>query len=107
MLLSIKSDEENKKKIDIVKEKDYENVNLLYVAMTRAKYLLLVNEEVLYHANNINQYLNNCALASENYLNPNFIQHSQMINFNNTVKPISTSEYLEVLTKMKLNLHKK
>ena len=107
MLLGIKSDEENKKKIDIVKEKDFENVNLLYVAMTRAKYLLLVNEEILYHANNINQYLNNSILEEKNFTNQNYIHDIKLINFNNNVKPYSTDEYLEVLLKMKQNLNGK
>ena len=107
MLLGIKLDEENKKKIDIVKEKDFENVNLLYVAMTRAKYLLLVNEEILYHANNINQYLNNSILEEKNFTNQNYISDMKLINFNNNVKPYSTEEYLEVLLKMKQNLNGK
>lgn len=101
MLLNIKNDLSNKKKLGLVKEKDYENVNLIYVAMTRAKFLLLVNEETLYHSNNLNMFLRNKLLYNPSNLN---LIVGNNYNFNLNVKPYSTEEYLDVLLKMKTNL---
>lgn len=45
--------------LDKVPEREYENINLIYVAMTRAKKMLLISEELDFHCKNINKYIHN------------------------------------------------
>lgn len=77
------------KQVIVVKEKEYENVNLLYVALTRAKKELFVQDEVLYHANEVNKKLNNCLLYPKDY-------GSSQIYLGD--------DYKQVLEKMKKNI---
>jgi len=68
----------------------YEDVNLLYVALTRAKELLLVGEELLYHANAVSKELNNHFIT---------IPDSKIV-LN------GSKEYQETLLKMRNNLRR-
>ena len=74
--------------VDLVKKSLYEDVNLLYVALTRAKELLMVGEELLYHANAVNKELNNSFITVPN----------------EKIVLKGSKEYQETLMKMRNNL---
>lgn len=81
---------DNKGLVDLVTSSVYEDVNLLYVALTRAKELLLVGEELLYHANAVSKELNNHFIT---------IPDSKIV-LN------GSKEYQETLLKMRNNLRR-
>ena len=81
---------DNKGLVDLVTSSVYEDVNLLYVALTRAKELLLVGEELLYHANAVSKELNNYFIT---------IPDSKIV-LN------GSKEYQETLLKMRNNLRR-